>query len=293
MQSEQFELHADIEQRHWWFVARRRILKALVAEVLPQSPETVVVDVGCGTGANIAALADQYRCVGIDTSTDAIEFARQRFPDVQFRQGFAPEDLGEIASQAGLFLLTDVLEHVPDDFALLSKLLAAAKPGAYFLITVPADLSLWSEHDESFGHYRRYDEARLKQVWKGLAVTPLLTSYYNSRLCPIVRMSRAASRRRGKAGGQAGTDFWMPSAPANWALTTIFSGESRRLLKVIRDQSGGFRSGVSLVAMLRREDGPIEVRNKPANIAPDFFDPVSQRHLTEIAPVVGGDSLAD
>ena len=42
---------------------------------------------------------------------------------------------------------------------MLSGLLAAAAPGAYFLLTVPADESLWSEHDESFGHYRRYDRA--------------------------------------------------------------------------------------------------------------------------------------
>ncbi len=90
MQHEQFQLHADIEQRHWWFVARRQILCRLVAEVLLPSPETVVIDVGCGTGGNIAALAPQYRCVGIDTSDEAIELARQRFAQVQFIAGRAP-----------------------------------------------------------------------------------------------------------------------------------------------------------------------------------------------------------
>ena len=68
MQSPQFLLHADIEQRHWWFVARRRIMRRLVNRVVRPGPDVTVVDVGCGTGANIASLTDAYRCVGIDTS---------------------------------------------------------------------------------------------------------------------------------------------------------------------------------------------------------------------------------
>ena len=105
MQHEQFQLHADIEERHWWFVGRRRILCRLVAEVLPPSPQAAIVDVGCGTGGNIAALADRYPCVGIDTSAEAIELARRRFPKVQFIAGRAPNDLGELAGRLGCFLL--------------------------------------------------------------------------------------------------------------------------------------------------------------------------------------------
>ncbi len=116
MQTAQFQLHADIEGRHWWFVGRRQIMSRLVAELLPPSPETVIIDVGCGTGANIAALADRYACVGIDTSAEAIELARQRFPQVHFLAGLAPDDLGDLARQARLILLMDVLEHISDDF---------------------------------------------------------------------------------------------------------------------------------------------------------------------------------
>ena len=98
MQSEQFELHARIEQRHWWFVARRRIMRAIVEEVARPDGRTTVVDVGCGTGANIATLTDGYRCVGIDTSEEAIELATRRFPDVRFVCGIAPDDLRRIRS---------------------------------------------------------------------------------------------------------------------------------------------------------------------------------------------------
>jgi SAM-dependent methyltransferase len=286
MQAAQFELHAEIEERHWWFVARRRIMRALAEVAVPPLRTSRVVDVGCGTGANLAALANQYLCAGIDTSADAIEKARARFPDIEFIHGFAPADLGQRAGQADLFLLMDVLEHVPDDFQLLSSLLAAARPGAHFLVTVPADQSLWSEHDVSFGHYRRYDLERFRMVWRGLPVTTRLVSYYNSRLFPLVKLSRAISRGRGHTGGRAGTDFWMPASPVNRALEAIFAGESRRLCRLAqRGRGWGYGRGVSLIALLRREEGLIEPRCKPTHIAADYFDPTARSEPLALANV--------
>ena len=97
MHSAQFQLHAQIEERHWWFVARRQILTTVVNAVLPPSPETTIVDVGCGTGANLAGLAGQYECIGIDSSSQAIRLASVRYPEVRFIHGQAPADLGAIA----------------------------------------------------------------------------------------------------------------------------------------------------------------------------------------------------
>lgn len=253
MQSAQFQLHARIEERHWWFVGRRRILRDVVREVLPPRSGHMVIDVGCGTGANLAGFADGYECVGIDTSQEAISLARERFPKIRFICGYAPQDLGETAGRAGLFLLTDVLEHVPDDRALLSQLVTAAKPGGFILLTVPADMSLWSEHDVSFGHYRRYDLEQLSQVWAGLPVTALAISYFNSRLYPAVKAVRAWNRRLRKAAGEAGTDFRLPSRPVNAALARIFASESRTLIDLLHHRRRhGFRAGVSLLALLRR-----------------------------------------
>jgi SAM-dependent methyltransferase len=270
MQSEQFQLHADIEQRHWWFVGRREIMRGLAREVLPPAPGATVIDVGCGTGGNIASLADDYRAIGIDTSAEAVQWARARFPKVHFLQGRAPGDLGPLLAQARLVLLMDVLEHVSDDFTLLSELLAAADPGTHFLLTVPADPALWSVHDESFGHYRRYDRARLEMVWAGLPVSTRLVSYFNARLLPVVRLVRWRNRRRGQAAGRVGTDFWLPSRPVNALLQAILAGEARRLLQTLHGRRRqGYSAGSSLIAILRREEGPIAVRQKPARLPPD------------------------
>jgi SAM-dependent methyltransferase len=269
LRAELFRLHAEIEERHWWFVGRRRILQRVVHTLLPPDPRATVVDVGCGTGANLAALSRDYRCVGIDTSPEAIALARSRFPGVEFVCGAAPEDLGSVAGEADLFLLMDVLEHVEDDFALLSRLLAASRPGAQFLITVPADRSLWSEHDVSFGHYRRYEPERLSMLWRDLPIQVRLLSYFNARLYPIVRMARELSRRRGHAGGEAGTDLRLPPAPVNRLLTRVFAGESGVLLDQLAG-GRGYSRGVSLLAVLQRGEGVITPRQRPPDAPADL-----------------------
>ncbi len=277
MQSEQFQLHADIEQRHWWFIARRRILTAVVESVLPPSRTTTIVDVGCGTGANLAGLAERYDCVGIDASSHAVRLARARFPQIRFLHGLAPRDLEGVIERTRLVLLTDVLEHVADDFAMLSELLAASEPGTYFLITVPADLALWSEHDKAFGHYRRYDMERFQLLWQGLAVKQLFASHYNARLYPAVKLARRWNRWRKRAYGEAGTDFVLPNRLTNSLLAECFGGERHKLVRLAKGEPlAPYRFGVSLMALLQREAGPIEPRRKPRELPGDYYDPAAQ-----------------
>jgi SAM-dependent methyltransferase len=258
MQSEQFQLHAQIEERHWWFVARRRILRELVRAISPANGQTssVIVDIGCGTGANLAAFADNYRCVGIDSSAEAIELAQRRFPGIKFICGQAPSDVARWLKMASLVLLTDVLEHVADDRRLLAEIVDASGGGTHVLITVPADMRLWSPHDVAFGHYRRYDADGLESVWGGLPVEARLISHFNSRLYPAVRMKRWLNQRRGRTSGEANTDFELPNRPINSALRNIFAGESRKLLKSIDRREPAYRRGVSLVAILEKRATP-------------------------------------
>jgi len=284
MQAQQFQLHANIEEKHWWFVARRRLMQAVLEQLVPPAragrslDQATVIDVGCGTGANIAALADRYHAVGIDASPEAIRFAVERYPNVDFRAGFAPDDLSDCLPQARAVMMMDVLEHVSDDFQLLSSVMAAAAPGTFFLLTVPADLALWSPHDESFGHYRRYDANRFRQLWKDLPVTERMLTPFNTRLYPLIRFIRSWNRRRTRSTGEVGTDFNVPRPWTNAALRWIFAGERRRLLRSLnRDKRQGNLSslgGVSLMAVLERREGPLEVQAKPAE-AVDYFDPVA------------------
>jgi SAM-dependent methyltransferase len=269
VQDAQFSLHAAIEDRHWWFVGRRSIVKRLLERVVPPRPDALVIDVGCGTGANVAALSPAYRCLGLDASPRAIELARARYAGVEFA---CEDDLTARADRFGAaacVLLMDVLEHVEDDFALLSQVLSLVPEGAHVLITVPADASLWSVHDETFGHHRRYDAARLRATWEGLPVDERLLSPYNARLFPIIKAVRVVSRRRERAAGAEGTDFIMPPPLVNRWLESFFAGEAGALERHIDRPGAPHARGASLVAILRKGREPIAPRRKPPGVAPD------------------------
>jgi SAM-dependent methyltransferase len=249
---EQFQLFAQIEETHWWFVARREIMRQLLARVLPPDRTKLVVDLGCGTGGNIASLADRYRCIGIDASSEAIGLARGRFPDVEFVRS---EDSSEIAAtliRADAVLCMDVIEHVEHDAAFLEQIVLATRPRTQLLLTVPADMSLWSEHDVTNRHFRRYTAASFAALWSTLPVRVRLLSAFNARLYPAVKTARLGARLLRRSYGKAGTDFSVPTWPVNALLERVFRGELRVLAEAIDTGRQPYRRGVSLVALLER-----------------------------------------
>jgi len=217
----------------------------------PQGLESWTI--GCGTGANLASLLDLYRCTGYEPSEDALRLASQRHPAARFVGG---PDVRCVLSEAGttdLFMLADVLEHVEEDRRLLADLVRESRPGTFFLLTVPADPALWSPHDVSHGHFRRYTARTFQDLWQGLPVSSLLVSPFNARLYPLAWLQRQVNRLRGRASGLADTDVSLPWAPLNKMLFHIFAGESRVLLEMLRGtRKRGYRRGVSLVGLLRR-----------------------------------------
>lgn len=272
MGPELFRLHARIEGRHWWFAGRRRVLRALGEAVLPPGGG-VVLDVGCGTGANVAAFADRHDAIGVDPSPEGIRLARERFPGATFLEGTVPGAGDGAAASADLVLMTDVIEHVPDDLFLASSVLSLMKPGGHLVLTVPAHPELWSVHDVTFGHYRRYTSDRLRAVWRGLPVTERLVSHYNARLFPLIRQIRRVAARLGRATGREGTDLRLPPGPVNRALTALFGGEADRLVTALHGGGPGFDDGLSLIAMLRREAGELRPRPRGPDLPPDVHGP--------------------
>lgn len=246
-----FAAFAAAEETHWWFAARRSILRRVVDALTPQRAGRSVVDIGCGVASTLTAFHPDYRCIGYDPSPDAIEFARERHPDFELHVGTAA-DAGDALGTVDVVLLNDVIEHVPDDHALLQGVVERMKPGANLIVTVPADMKLWSPHDVAMGHYRRYDLAMLDRAVERLPLERLFTSHFMSRLYPIVRAVRVLSRLRGRAAGEGGIDLSHPPRPANAILTRVFAGEVERLLGVVRGEARPYARGVSLIGAFRR-----------------------------------------
>lgn len=259
VQREQFELHAAIEGEHWWFRGRRTVVAALVAELLTEEPDgSVVLDVGCGTGANVAALARLFPCHGMDTAADAIELARAHFPGVVFHHADVLDPAHPLPDALRLVLLMDVLEHIEDDRAFLRGLVDRLPPGGRLLLTVPANPALWSQHDQVFGHHRRYTAATLPAVWAPLPVSVELLSHYCSTLYPAVWTVRMAQKPFGGAFGEGNTDFRLPPAPINALLERLFAHEAGRLLALRRGQGRPYPFGSSLIALLRKDGAAVE-----------------------------------
>lgn len=251
-----FAAHHALEERHWWFRARRRAIREVGDSLLP--PGGKVVDIGCGTGADVASFSSRYERYGIDRSQTAISFARSRHENVDFRVAELPGGGGaDPVAVADLLLLCDVLEHIEDHRGFLDWVVSNMKTGSHLLITVPADPRLWSPHDEAYGHYRRYTMDDLAAVWSGLPVRVVLLAPFNRLLYPAARLARAVARRRGRSWGSEKSDLRLPWAPLNWALERIFSLEAHLLTASLRSAARPVRGrGVSLFAVLQK-DGPL------------------------------------
>jgi SAM-dependent methyltransferase len=245
MQHEQFIAHAELEDRHWWFTGRRAILRALLHAVAEPGLGIPVADIGCGTGGNTAAFADEYNVLGLDPSADAIALARSRFPAVRFLETGSPESARAHLGRGGVVLMTDVLEHVADDRDLLAGAIDVVPAGSHLILTVPRDPALWSRHDVQFGHYRRYLTDDFRALWRDASVDERLLTPFNARLWPVIAGVRRFTR-------DSGSDLQIPVGPLNAVLHAIFTGEAKRVVQAIDRGTPVFSRGVSLAAVLRK-----------------------------------------
>ena len=187
MYEHEYEAMYGLEDVYWWFIARRQLAVEILARELAGRDGARILDVGCGTGSNLAAFSELGPAVGIDMSADALAFCRQRgvervaFSEIE-RLPFADGTFDVITAM-------DVLEHTDDDLAALGELRRVLRPGGLLLATVPAYGFLWSEHDEALKHRRRYTahELRNKMTVKDLRIER--TSYFITALfVPIFAM---------------------------------------------------------------------------------------------------------
>jgi SAM-dependent methyltransferase len=156
----EFDAMLALDERHWWYRGRRRMLRALLARVeLPASAR--VLDAGCGSGRTLDDLARYGEPHGMELNPAGLEAARTRGHDV--REGRVEAIPFENAS-FDLVTCLDVIEHTDDDVAALRELRRVTRPGGRLVVSVPAHPWLWSRHDEVNGHRRRYTRRSLRRA---------------------------------------------------------------------------------------------------------------------------------
>ncbi len=236
---------AEVEDRHWWFVSRRAIVASLL-DRLALAAHPQILEAGCGTGGNFPMLARRGQLYATELDAEARRFAASRGL-AEIAPGRLPDDIPFGGRRFDLVVMTDVLEHLDNDVAALAALRARMNPGAVLIATVPALPWLWSAHDTTHHHRRRYRPAELRARGLEAGFEILKLSYYNFFLLPIVAAARLVQRFIGARRG--GHDLRMPPPPVNWILTMVFSSE-RYLLRRI-----SLPVGVSILMLARNPDG--------------------------------------
>ena len=232
----------SLEERHWWFAGRRKIVGEILTSLdLPEHAR--ILDAGCGTGGNLQFLSQFGDTTGVELDDGAAALARERgtWPVLK---GSLPDGMPFAEQQFDLIVLLDVLEHIDDDGASLRALAALLAPRGYLVLTVPAFPFLWSPHDEEHHHKRRYRAAGLREVIENTGLRLSYLSHFNTWLFPLVAAIRLV--RKVFPANEVGRDVEMPGSAANSMLYAVFGSERYWIGKL------AMPFGVSLLAVARK-----------------------------------------
>jgi SAM-dependent methyltransferase len=215
-----YQQMAELDERHWWYRARRQIIADLIEREGRLQPNAKILEIGCGTGHNLSMLAAFGRVEGLELDAEARALSEKRLGR-KIMSSPLPE-LAEVPDRSyDLIGAFDVIEHIDDDEAALASIARKLKPGARFMMTVPAHQWMWTAHDVANHHKRRYSKRQLKRLVDGSPMKLERLGYFNSLLFPLAVAERTASKIRNKDNG----DVALPAAPLNAALEKIFAAE--------------------------------------------------------------------
>lgn len=162
MEQHTYGIMNDVEDKHWWFVGRRAILEEFMRMIIRNPKSEVqnpkILDVGCGTGANLGMLKQFGEAEGVDVSDDALEFCRKK--GLKVHKGLA-EKLPFADESFDVVTALDVVEHLDDDVSGLKEMHRVLKMGGKTLIFVPAFMWLWGVQDDISNHRIRYTKAQI------------------------------------------------------------------------------------------------------------------------------------
>ena len=222
-----YDTMAELDERHWWYRARREVLAALIRRRALPEPDGRLLEIGCGTGHNLSMLGQFGQIDALEVDPGARAVAEKRLGRA-ILDAPLPELAGVPEGAYALIAALDVIEHIEDDSGALASIARRLKPGGKLVMTVPAHQWMWSAHDVVNHHQRRYSKQALKRL---VEVSPLrleAIGYFNSLLFPLA----VADRLKSKLLRKDSSDLTLPPAPLNTALEKAFAAERHLIGRV-------------------------------------------------------------
>ena len=159
------ELENGVDPKtHWYYQSKKIPLFRYFKKITNQTGKKLtVIDFGSGSGFFAYELFEAFPddiedVLLIDIGYSEDEMAATKNASVKKLQ-YIPEGIDNC-----IVIMMDVLEHIEDDYAILKDIQNNVGENAYYFITVPAFMSVWSSHDVYLGHYRRYTIPMLKKL---------------------------------------------------------------------------------------------------------------------------------
>ncbi len=234
-----YDRMAEHDATHWWYRARRDVLANLIKRKISLPPMAKILEIGCGTGHNLAMLSQFGDVDAIEIDDHSRGIATKRLGR-EVGASPLPELSGVVDQSYDMVAILDVLEHVEDDRAALMAIAKRLRERGKILITVPQFGWMWSGHDVANHHHRRYTKATLRKVIADAGLRLDMLQSFNSLLFPLA----AADRIVAKISGREGSDDALPAAPVNALFEKIFGLERYLVGRV------PMPPGVSLVAIV-------------------------------------------
>lgn len=229
MDAKLYQAFNVIEEKHWWFVARRAYIQAFLSRYMSHDGSLKLAEIGAGTGGNLRMLSNFGEIDAVEMDERALEFAVAKSAVIQrvvtVQRGWLPDNI-PLPDQYDCVLALDVIEHVEQDQAAINTLLRLVRPSGYLVLTVPAYQWLWSPHDEVNHHYRRYTVRRVKSLFQGSDVKFIKVGYFNTLLFPIALVRRIFQRLTG-GNENPQADLELPGKLTNRLLNFVFKLESK------------------------------------------------------------------
>ena len=144
-----------------------------------------VLEVGAGTGTLTACVTGRERVLAVEAEPGYADSLRRRFalhPNVEVLEASATD--GERLTQAvggriDSAMTFNVLEHIPDDRAVLEAIHDALPSGGRLACFVPAFPSLFGSMDRALGHVRRYTKRELCAKMQAAGLSIVEARYMN------------------------------------------------------------------------------------------------------------------